>query len=72
MENINTHVEAITKNLEKLLRMNDEILAILAQENPEKADQIMRDIHETMDAVKSNDINRITQIYERYADSINK
>jgi hypothetical protein len=72
MENINTHVEAITKNLEKLLRMNDEILAVLAQENPEKADQIMRDIHETMDAVKSNDINRITQIYERYADSINK
>jgi len=72
MENITKHVEAITKNLETLLRMNDEILAVLAQQNPEKADQIMRDIHDTMDAVRSNDINKITQIYERYADSINQ
>jgi hypothetical protein len=48
------------------------MLALLAEQDPEKADQIMRDIRETMEAVKSNDINRINKIYERYADNVNK
>ena len=69
---INNYVEAITKNLEKLLHENEKMLALLAEQDPEKADQIMRDIRETMEAVKSNDINRINKIYERYADNVNK
>jgi ElaB/YqjD/DUF883 family membrane-anchored ribosome-binding protein len=69
---INNYVEAITKNLERLLHENEKMLALLAEQDPEKADQIMRDIRETMEAVKSNDINRINKIYERYADNVNK
>ena len=69
---INNYVETITKNLEKLLQENEKMLAILAQENPEKADQIMQDIRETMEAVKTNDINRINKIYERYADNVSR
>jgi predicted Zn-ribbon and HTH transcriptional regulator len=69
---INNYVEAITQNLEKLLYENEKMLALLAEQDPEKADQIMRDIRETMEAVKSNDINRINKIYERYADNVNK
>jgi hypothetical protein len=69
---INNYVEAITKNLEKLLHENEKMLALLAEQDPQKADQIMRDIRETMEAVKSNDINRINKIYERYADNVNK
>jgi predicted Zn-ribbon and HTH transcriptional regulator len=69
---INNYVEAITQNLEKLLYENEKMLALLAEQDPVKADQIMRDIRETMEAVKSNDINRINKIYERYADNVNK
>jgi len=69
---INNYVEAITKNLEKLLHENEKMLALLPEQDPQKADQIMRDIRETMEAVKSNDINRINKIYERYADNVNK
>jgi predicted Zn-ribbon and HTH transcriptional regulator len=69
---INNYVEAITKNLERLLHENEKMLALLAEQDPVKADQIMRDIRETMEAVKSNDINRINKIYERYADNVNK
>jgi|688.fasta_scaffold1719365_1 ElaB/YqjD/DUF883 family membrane-anchored ribosome-binding protein len=69
---INNYVETITQNLEKLLHENEKMLALLAEQDPEKADQIMRDIRETMEAVKSNDINRINKIYERYADNVNK
>jgi len=69
---INNYVEAITKNLERLLHENEKMLALLAEQDPQKADQIMRDIRETMEAVKSNDINRINKIYERYADNVNK
>ena len=69
---INNYVEVITQNLEKLLYENEKMLALLAEQDPVKADQIMRDIRETMEAVKSNDINRINKIYERYADNVNK
>jgi tRNA C32,U32 (ribose-2'-O)-methylase TrmJ len=69
---INIYVEAITQNLEKLLNENEKMLALLSEQDPEKADQIMRDIRETMAAVKSNDINRINQILERYANNVNK
>jgi len=71
-ENIETYAKAVTENLQKLLNENERILAILSDENPELADQIMRDINDSMKAMKTNDINRINQIYERYADNRTK
>ena len=72
MDDITTYTTAITENMQKLLQENEKVLAILSQEKPELADQIMRDVNEAMKAVKTNDINRINQIYERYADTTNK
>ena len=72
MEDITTYTTAITENMQKLLQENEKVLAILSQEKPELADQIMRDVNDAMKAVKTNDINRINQIYERYADTTNK
>jgi len=72
IDNIETYAKAVTENLQKLLNENERILAILSDENPELADQIMRDINDSMSAMKTNDINRINQIYERYADNRNK
>ena len=72
IDNIETYAKAVTENLQKMLNENEKILAILSDENPELADQIMRDINDSMKAMKTNDINRINQIYERYADNRTK
>lgn len=72
IENIETYAKAVTENLQKMLNENERILAILSNENPELADQIMRDINDSIKAMKTNDINRINQIYERYADNRTK
>jgi hypothetical protein len=72
MENIELYTKAITENLEKLLMENEKVLAILSAEKPELADQIMRDVNDTIKAMKTNDIDRINKIYERYANNTNK
>ena len=72
MENIELYTKAITENLEKLLMENEKVLAILSTEKPELADQIMRDVNDTIKAMKTNDIDRINKIYERYANNTNK
>lgn len=72
MENIETYTKAITENLQKMLTENERVLALLSTENPELADQIMKDINDSMRAMKNMDLEKINQIFERYADNHNK
>lgn len=72
MDNIETYTKAITDNLQKLLAENERTLALLSSENPEMADKIMKDINDAMRAMKNMDLDKINQIYERYADNHNK
>ena len=72
MDDIEKYAKAITKNMEKLLRENEKVLAILSTEQPDLADQIMRDVNDTIKAMKTNDLERINKIYERYADTTDK
>jgi hypothetical protein len=72
MDNIETYTKAITENMEKLLMENEKVLQILSSEKPELADQIMRDVNDTIKAMKTNDLDRINQIYERYANNTDK
>jgi len=72
MDDILTYAKAIKENMEKLLIENEKVLAILSTENPELADQIMRDVNDTIKAMNTNDIDRINKIYERYANTTNK
>jgi hypothetical protein len=72
MDNIETYTKAITENMEKLLIENEKVLQILSSEKPELADQIMRDVNDTIKAMKTNDLDRINQIYERYANNTDK
>lgn len=72
MDNIETYTKAITDNLQKLLAENERILALLSSENPEMADKIMKDINDAMRAMNNMDLDKINQIYERYADNHNK
>ena len=72
MDDIQKYAKAITENMEKLLRENEKVLAILSTEQPELADQIMRDVNDTIKAMKTNDLERINKIYERYANTTDK
>lgn len=72
MDDIEKYAKAITENMEKLLRENEKVLAILSTEQPDLADQIMRDVNDTIKAMKTNDIERINKIYERYANTTDK
>jgi hypothetical protein len=72
MDDILTYAKAIKENMEKMLIENEKVLSILSNENPELADQIMRDVNDTIKAMKTNDLDRINQIYERYANTTNK
>jgi hypothetical protein len=72
MDDILTYAKAIKENMEKLLIENEKVLAILSTENPDLADQIMRDVNDTIKAMNTNDIDRINKIYERYANTTNK
>ncbi len=72
MENIEIYTKAVTENLQKMLAENERILGLLSSENPEMADKIMKDINDSMRAMKNMDLEKINKIYERYADNHNK
>ncbi len=59
----------MTANMQKLLDANEQVLNLLAQHDQALADRLIRDVNETMKAVKKNDINAINKILERYADN---
>jgi len=69
MENLDEIQKSLTQNMQKLLDANERVLNLLSEHNPELADRLIRDVSETMKAVKTNDINRINKILERYADN---
>lgn len=72
MDDILKIVEQTTKNLELLLEKNNQILNILAKDEPQKADEIMRDVNETMSALKNNDSQKINDLMEKYANYTNQ
>jgi len=69
MENLDEIQKSLTQNMQKLLDANERVLNLLSEHDPELADRLIRDVSETMKAVKTNDINRINKILQRYADN---
>jgi hypothetical protein len=69
MENFDEIAKSMTASMQKLLDANQKVLNLLSEHDPELADRLIRDVSDTMQAVKTNDINRINKILERYADN---
>lgn len=69
MENTKELVDQIKKSLDQLLKHNDEILRNLPDEHKAKVLPIQLDIHEVMRAAKNGDMNKITEISKRYANT---
>ena len=58
--------------MEKLVDLNERTLAKIAKEHPTEVDQMLRDQKATIDAIQSKDINKITELFTKYADISNK
>jgi hypothetical protein len=71
-DEIRTYAKTLTEQMQKMLDANDKVLAILSNERPEVADVVIKDINDALRAMKNNDLDKINQIYERYANHITK
>lgn len=69
MENTKELVKQVQKNLNKLLKQNDEILRNLPDEHKAKVLPIQLDIQDVIRAAKNGDMNKITEISKRYANT---
>ena len=69
MENTKELVKQVQKNLNKLLKQNDEILINLPDEHKSKILPIQLDIQAVMRAAKNGDMSKITEISKKYADT---
>lgn len=72
MEDVLKIVEQTTKNMEMLLQKNNEILNILAKDEPQKADEMLQDMNATINAMKAGDLEKINELLGKYADYANK
>ena len=69
MENTKELVKQVQNNLNKLLKQNDEILRNLPDEHKAKVLPIQLDIQNVIRAAKNGDMNKITEISKRYANT---
>ena len=72
MENTKELVKQVQKNLNKLLKQNDEILRNLPDEHKSKVLPIQLDIQNVIRAAKNGDMSKITEISKKYADTNNQ
>ena len=72
MDEFKSITDNFKKSLEKLVDLNERTLAKIAKEHPTEVDQMLRDQKATIDAIQSKDINKITELFTKYADISNK
>lgn len=72
MDEFKNITDNLKKSLEKLIDLNERTLANIAQQNPTEVDQMLRDQKATIDAIRNKDINKITELFTKYADSSNQ
>lgn len=72
MENTKELVDQIKKNMDQLLKANDQFLRDLPEDQRSKVLPIQLDIQNVIRAAKKGDINKINEISKRYADTNSK
>ena len=72
MDEFKSITDNLKKSLEKLVGLNERTLAKIAKEHPTEVDQMLRDQKATIDAIQNKDINKITELFTKYADISNK
>ncbi len=71
MDEFKNITDNLKKSLDQLVDLNERTLAKIAQQNPTEVDQMLRDQKATIDAIRNKDINKITELFTKYADNSN-
>jgi hypothetical protein len=72
MDGFKKIADDISKNLEKLVKMNEKALESVMEHDPEKVTQLMKDNKDLIKALEKKDLNKIINIQQKYADYDNK
>ena len=72
MEDFNKISSVISKNMKKLLKMNENALQSIMEHEPEKVADIIKDNKDLIKAFEKKDLNKIINIQHKYADYNNK
>lgn len=72
MEDFNKISSDISKNMKKLLKMNENALQSIMEQEPEKVADIIKDNKDLIKAFEKKDLTKIINIQNKYADYNNK
>lgn len=72
MDGFKKIADDISKNLKKLVKMNEKALESVMEHDPEKVTQLMKDNKDLIKALEKKDLNKIINIQQKYADYDNK
>ena len=65
-------IKDLKANFEKLLDANARAIAKISEHEPELSKKISSEMAEVVDAIKNNDMSKLTELQKKYADNINK
>jgi len=68
MQDFKNVSKELTKNIEKMKKLTDEILMKAQEKEPEKVREIMKDNSDVLKAIKNKDVQVLTDLYKKYAD----
>ena len=66
IENI---AKQVKKNMDKLIRVTDDIMKQVPKEHQDKITPLQMDIHSALRAAKSGDMEKINELSRKYADT---
>lgn len=69
MQDFKNVSKELTKNIEKMKKLTDEILMKAQEKEPEKVREIMKDNSDVLKAIKNKDVQVLTDLYKKYADN---
>jgi hypothetical protein len=67
MNDLKKHIEQLQKSFKSMLKINEDILKNLPEDQRLKVAPIQADINEILRSVKKGDLMRVNEIREKYA-----
>lgn len=65
-------VSQVKKNMDKLIRVTDNLMKQVPKEHQDKITPLQMDIHSALRAAKSGDMEKINELSRKYADTNSK
>lgn len=71
-QQISEIAKQVKKNMDKLIRVTDDIMKSIPEEHRDKITPLQIDIHTALRAAKSGDLEKINELSRKYADTNNQ